>query len=73
MFKLNENHEIDRKILKCGYVRYSSAKTSTIDTPNSEICINIPEEDGVVSLLYSYLGLKLSIKQIIPDMETVMI
>ena len=44
-----------------------------MNNPNSEICINIPEEDAVFSLLYSYLGLKLPIKQIIPDKETVMI
>ena len=23
MFKLNENYEVDRRILKCDYIRYS--------------------------------------------------
>ena len=27
MFKLNENYEVDRKILKCDYIRYSPAET----------------------------------------------
>ena len=29
MFKLNENYEVDRRILKCDYIRYSPAETST--------------------------------------------
>ena len=53
MFKLNENYEIDRRILKCVYIRYSPAETSTINIPNSQIYINIPREDSVVSLLIS--------------------
>ena len=55
MFKLNENYEVDRRILKCDYIRYSPAETSTINTPNSQIYINIPREDSVISLLNSYL------------------
>ena len=55
MFKLNENYEVDRRILKCVYIRYSPAETSTIITPNSQIYINIPREDSVISLLNSYL------------------
>ena len=35
MFKLNENSEVDRRILKCEYIRYSPVETSTITTPNS--------------------------------------
>ena len=50
MFKLNENYEVDRKILKCDYIRYSPAETSTTNTPNSQIYINIPREDSVISL-----------------------
>ena len=42
MFKLNEKYEIDRKILKCDYIRYSPSRISTINTPNSQIFINIP-------------------------------
>ena len=61
MFKLNENYEVDRKILKCDYIRYSPAETSTINTPNSQIHINIPREDSVISLLNSYLDLSLEV------------
>ena len=57
MFKLNENYEVDRRILKCDYIRFSPAETSTINTPNSQIYINIPREDSVISLLNSYLDL----------------
>ena len=61
MFKLNENYEVDRKILKCDYIRYSPAETSTINTPNSQIYINIPREDSVISLLNSYLDLSFEV------------
>ena len=37
MFKLNENYEVDRRILKCDFIRYSHAETSTIYTPNTQI------------------------------------
>ena len=57
MFKLNENYEFDRRILKFDYIRYSPAETSTINTPNSQIYISIPREDSVISLLNSYLEL----------------
>ena len=61
MFKLNENYEVDRRILKCDYVRYSPAETSTINTSNSQIYINIPREDSVISLLNSYLDLNFEV------------
>ena len=61
MFKLSENHEIDRRILKCDYIRYSPAEISTINTANSQIYINIPREDSVISLLKSYLELNFDV------------
>ena len=61
MFKLNENYEVDRKILKCDYIRYSPAETSTINTPNSQIYIIIPREDSVISLLNSYVDLNFEV------------
>ena len=61
MFKLNENYEINRDILKCDYIRYSPAETSTINTPNSQIYINIPREDSVISLLNIYLDLSFEV------------
>ena len=61
MFKLNENYEVDTRILKCDYIRYSPAETSTINTPNSQIYINIPREDSVISLLNSYLDLSFEV------------
>ena len=56
MFKLNENYEVDWRILECDYIRYSPAETSTINTPNSQINIKISREDSVffVKLLFGY-------------------
>ena len=61
MFKLNENYEVDRRILKCDYIRQSPAETSTINTPNSQIYINLPREDFVISLLNSYFDLNFEV------------
>ena len=61
MFKLSENYEIDRRILKCDYIRYSPAEISTINTANSQIYINIPREDSVISLLNSYLEINFDV------------
>ena len=63
MFKLSEKYEIDRRILKCEYFRYSPSEISTINTPNSQIYINIPRRDSVISLLNSYLELNFDISQ----------
>ena len=57
MFKLSEKHKIDRRILICGYNRYSPSGISTINSPNSQIFINIPREDSVLSLLNSFFEL----------------
>ena len=54
MFKLSKKYEVDRKILKCDYIRYSPSERSTINAPNSQKYINIPKEDSVISLLKSY-------------------
>ena len=61
MFKLSENYEVDRRILKCDYIRYSPAEISTINTANSQTYINIPREDSVISLLNSYLELNFDV------------
>ena len=58
MFKLNENNEVNRSILKCDYIGYSAAEIST-NTTNCQIYINIPREDSVISLLNSYLDFDL--------------
>ena len=61
MFKLNENYEVDRRILKCDYIRYSPAEISTMNTANSRTYINIPREDSVNSLLNSYIELNFDV------------
>ena len=61
MFKLTENYEADRRILKCDFLSYSTAETSTIITPNSQNCVNIPREDSVISLFNSYRDLSFEV------------
>ena len=61
MFKLNEKYEVDRKILKCDYIRYSPSEISTINTANSQKYINKPREDSLISLLKSYLDLNFDV------------
>ena len=61
MFKLSEKYEINRDILKCDYIRYSPSEISTINTANSQVYINIPREDSVLSLLNSYLELNFDV------------
>ena len=48
-------------MLKCDYISYSPSETSTINTPNSQIYINTPGEDSVISLLNSYLDLNFEV------------
>ena len=75
MFKLNENYEVGRGNLKCDYIRYSPAETSTTNTPNSQIDIDIPKENSAISLLITYLDLKCEVikKLITVDMLMEMI
>ena len=63
MFKLSQNFEADRRILKCDFIRYSHAEISTINTANSQVYINIPGEDSVISLLNSYFELSFDVLQ----------
>ena len=53
--------QIDRRILKCDCFRYSPSERSTINAPNSQININLPREDSVVSLLNSYIELNFDV------------
>ena len=57
MFRLIEKYQIDRRILKCDYIRYSPSDISTINTANSQIYINISREDSLFSLLNSFVDL----------------
>ena len=61
MFKLSEKYSINKDILKCDYMRYSPSEISTINTANSQVYINIPREDSVISLLNSYLELNFDV------------
>ena len=37
MFRIKEKNEVDRTILKCDFIKYSPAETSTINTPNGQL------------------------------------
>ena len=47
--------------MNCDYIRYSPAETTTINTPDSRLDIDIPTEDSVISLLDSYLELNFEV------------
>ena len=61
MFRLSEKYQIDRRILKCDYIRHSPSEISTINTANSQIYINIPREDSLISLLNSFIDLNFDV------------
>ena len=61
MFKLSERYQIDRRIVKCEYIRCSPSEFSTINRANSQIYINIPRKDSLISLLKSYLDLNFDV------------
>ena len=61
MFKLYQKYEINRDIFKCDYIRYSPSEISTLNTTNSQVYINIPREDSVISLLNSYLEINFDV------------
>ena len=61
MFKLREKDSVNREILKCDCIRYSPSEISTKTTPNSQVYINMPGEDSVISLLNSCLELNFDV------------
>ena len=61
MFKLSEKYQNDQRILKSDFIRYSSSKINTINTPNSQIYIDIPRGDSVDILKGSLLGLNFDV------------
>ena len=61
MFILNKKYEINRNILKCDYIQYSSSQKSTINTANSQIYFKKPREDSVVFLLKGYVDLNFDV------------
>ena len=61
MFILSEKYQIDRRFLKCDYIRYCPSEIRTINTANSQIYNNIPREDSLISLLNSYIDLNFDV------------
>ena len=55
MVKLNQKYEIDRKILKYDFTRYSPPEKNPLNTPDSQRFMNIPRKGSDISLLSSYL------------------
>ena len=67
LFELNENYEIGVRTRKCDYLRCPRPKTPTMNTPDSQLYINLPREDSVISLLNSYLDLNFELNKKIED------
>ena len=63
MFKRSEKYQIDRRFPKCDYIRFSPPEFSKINTSNSQVYINIPREDSVISLSNSYIDLNFDVLQ----------
>ena len=61
MFRLSEKYQIDKRFLKCDFIRYSPSEISTINTANSQVYINIPRQDSLISLLNSYIDLNFDV------------
>ena len=61
MFILSEKYDINGDISKRDYKRYSPPEISTINTPKSQIYINIPRGDSVNSLFGSLLRLNFDV------------
>ena len=57
MCKLSKENQIDRRNLKCDFIGYSPSKISAINTPISQIFINLPRESSVIILLNGYIEL----------------
>ena len=64
LFKIKEKDEVNREIWKYDFFRYSPSGISTINTPNSQIYINIPRADSVNSWVNSYFD---SIIDVLPS------
>ena len=47
--------------MKCDFIRYSPTETSTRNTPNSQIKINIPREVSGIPFLNSYIDLNFEV------------
>ena len=54
MFTLNEKYEVDRKLLKSDFLRYSPSEINTINTPNAQIYHNIPRKGSLISVKKLY-------------------
>ena len=61
--KRNEKFEVDWKILKCDYIRFSPSVSTTINTADSQISTNIPRKDCVSSPLNSYRDMNFDVLQ----------
>ena len=61
MFNLSERYQIDRRILKGYFIRYSPSGNSSINAASSQIYINIPREDSLISFFKNYLDLNFDV------------
>ena len=55
MFKLSQEHVVDRPIFKCDYIRYTPAFLNIANGDNNQIFFDVPREDSAKLVEYSYL------------------
>ena len=52
---------VDRPVVECDYIRYTLPSLNLLNGENNQIFIDIPREDGVISLKDSYLEFYFSV------------
>ena len=63
MFNLSLKQGADGPILKCDYNRDTLPSSNLVNGANNQIFIDIPRQDGAISLKDSYLELSFSVTQ----------
>ena len=62
MFDLKNNKLLSRELYKADFYRYSPTFLATVNNNNSDIDINIPREDGYISLQNSYVLVEFEVR-----------
>ena len=61
MINISRKHVVDRPILKRDFTRYTPPSLNHVNRENSQIFIDIPEEDSAISLKDNYLKLDFNV------------
>ena len=61
MFNLSQEYAVDRRILKCDYIRYTPPSLNPVNGESIQSLIDIPRENSGISMKDSYLELDFSV------------